>query len=115
MLSYTGEEVFMKSILIGLLLGVGAGILDVAPMILRKMNKFAVVSAFLQWVVLGFIITHIQFGVSGFLKGSIVAVACAIPIIAIVWEKEPKSSIPILLFSLVLGGLVGFAGDLMLK
>ena len=105
----------MKTLIVGLLLGVAAGILDTVPMILQKMNKYAIVSAFVQWVILGFIITHIQFGVSGFLKGAIVAVLCALPIIVLVWEKEPTSSIPILIFSAVLGALVGFAGDLLLK
>ena len=105
----------MKGILIGLALGSGAGILDIIPMILQKMNKFAVLSAFAQWVVLGLIITHIQFGVNGPLKGAVVATASAIPSIILIWEKEPKSGIPIILFSAVLGALVGFLGDKLLK
>ena len=50
----------MDKILIALLIGVVAGLIDVIPMIIQKMEKSANLSAFSHWVVLGLIIGTCQ-------------------------------------------------------
>jgi len=100
----------MKKLLVSIGIGVIAGIIDVVPMIIMQLNIYACLSAFTQWVILGIIINYIDLGIKAWLKGLIVAILCSIPILIIVSEKEAVSIIPILIFSAVLGTLVGFFG-----
>ncbi|MCX8129717.1 MAG: hypothetical protein N3I35_06410 [Clostridia bacterium] len=105
----------MGRIIFSLVIGVVAGIIDIIPMFLQKLDKYAILSAFVQWIILGFIITHIQFGVEGWLKGLIVSVLLALPIIILVMKTDFKSIFPILVMSGILGSLVGFIGDKYVK
>jgi hypothetical protein len=49
----------MNNILIALFIGIVAGIIDVIPMLIKKIDKFASLSAFAHWVVLGLIIPFV--------------------------------------------------------
>jgi len=49
------------------------------------------------------------------LKGLIIAELAALPIMILVFAKEPKSIIPIIIFSAVLGIAVGIAGARFVK
>lgn len=100
----------MKGILISLLIGAIAGIIDIIPMVIKKMDIYPILSAFIQWVILGLVIAHIQIGgLESWLKGLIVAVILALPISILVFKTEPKSVIIILIMSVILGSLVGLA------
>lgn len=103
----------MKKInfLIALLIGAIAGMVDVIPMILQDLNSYACSSAFIHWVALGAIIPYVAWNIKPWLKGLVIAGLTSLPIAIIVAEKEPISIIPILLFSAVLGILVGIAGN----
>ncbi len=101
----------MGKIYFTLIAGVLAGTVDIVPMIFQKLDKYSIISAFIQWMVAAFVITHIQFGIDGWLKGLIVAVLMALPIIVLVMKTDVKSAVPILAMSIVLGSLVGFIGD----
>ncbi len=101
----------MKNILIALLIGGIAGVIDVIPMIIQKLDKYACLSAFTQWVVLGLIIPSVNWTIQPWLKGFIIAELAALPIIILVSAKEPKSIVPILVMSAILGIFVGIAGN----
>lgn len=99
----------MNNILLSFALGAAAGIIDVIPMLIQKLDRYAIWSAFTQWLILGFIITFIKIpGLDGWLKGLIVSVMLSVPILIIVSKTEPKSIIIILFFTCILGSLVGF-------
>ncbi|MCP4051178.1 MAG: hypothetical protein GY730_10795 [bacterium] len=97
----------MSKLIISLLIGVIAGIIDVIPMLIQKLDKYACISAFIHWMVLGIIISYIDLPMSNWLKGIIIAVLSALPIIVIVAKDDPKSILPILIMSIVLGAFVG--------
>jgi hypothetical protein len=101
----------MENIILTLIIGIAAGIIDIIPMIIQKMDKYSIISAFVQWMVVTFVILNIDFGVANWLKGLIVAVLMAAPIAILVAKKELKSIIPIFVMSAVLGSIVGFVGD----
>jgi len=101
----------MNKILLSLALGAFAGIIDIIPMLMQKLDKHSIASAFIQWVILGFVITHMEFGIEGWLKGLIVAVILSVPVIVLVVKTDPKSSVPIIVMSAILGSVVGFVGD----
>jgi len=99
----------MKKLILSLLLGITAGIIDVIPMIVQGLNGYANSSAFIEWVILGVIITHIELlNLKGWLKGFVVAQLCVLPIVIIVAQNGILGIIPILLMTAILGSMVGF-------
>lgn len=99
----------MPKLIAALLIGIAAGIIDIIPMIIQKLNKYAIWSAFAHWVVLGFIISYIELPVSPWLKGLIVGAISSIPILILVSEEDKKAIPPILIMSIILGAAVGIA------
>ena len=58
-----------KKVLLGTILGIAAGIIDIIPMIIQKLPIHSILSAFSMWVVLGFIINTSALKINGALKG----------------------------------------------
>lgn len=101
----------IMGILLAIGIGIAAGIIDIIPMVLQKLDKYATFSAFVQWVVLGVVITYVQIGgLEGWLKGLIIAVLLTLPILILVAKDDKKSILPILIMTVILGSLVGLAG-----
>ena len=100
----------MNDILIALLIGIIAGIIDVIPMLIQKMEKAANLSAFSHWVVLGLIIPFVSWNIAPWLKGLIIAELSAIPILFMVAPKDKKAILPITVMSAILGIVVAIAG-----
>ena len=101
----------MNNLFIALFIGIVAGIIDVIPMLIQKLDKVSCISAFSHYLVLGLIIPFIHWGIEPWLTGLIVSVLSAIPIMIIVYPKDKKAIIPIAIFSIVLGICIGLAGD----
>jgi hypothetical protein len=99
----------MSRLLITVIIGIVAGIIDVIPMILQKLDKYANWSAFVHWIVLTIIISYLDIPWAGWLKGLVFAELSALPIMILVTKDDPKSAIPIAIMSAILGALVGIA------
>ncbi len=97
----------MTKLLVVLFIGFIAGIIDIIPMIIQKLDKYAIISAFVHWIVLAFLISYIVLPMPAWLKGLIIAELAALPILVLVWKDDPKSVIPIVIMSAILGLLVG--------
>lgn len=91
------------------MIGIIAGIIDIIPMIIQKLDKFAIISAFVHWIVLGILIAYVDFPLPLWLKGLVIAELSALPILVLVWKDNPKSVIPIVMMSAILGIIVGIA------
>ncbi len=100
----------MNDVLIALLIGVMAGIIDVIPMLIQKMNKAANLSAFTHWVVLGLIIPFVSWDIAPWLKGLVIAELSAVPVLFMVGAGDKKAVLPIVAMSALLGAAVGVAG-----
>ncbi|MFO7828306.1 MAG: hypothetical protein R6V23_06785 [Bacteroidales bacterium] len=100
----------MNHILMALIIGIVAGLLDVIPMIMMKLNKNAILSAFMHWVVLGLIIPFVEWDIDPWLKGLIIGELSAIPVMISVYSDDKKSMIPIILMSAILGIGIAIAG-----
>ena len=98
----------MQKIYISLLIGCFAGLLDIIPMLIQKLDWHATLSAFIQWLVLGLLIAHIEFKLPAWLKGLLVAELCALPIVVLVAQNDLVSVLPILIMSALLGSLTGY-------
>ncbi|MGE5454846.1 MAG: hypothetical protein ACM3O9_06585, partial [Methylocystaceae bacterium] len=70
----------MRRFWIAVGLGMAAGVIDVAPMLVMNTDVFACISAFLHWVFLGIVIVYIDWPIMGWLKGLIIAWLAALPV-----------------------------------
>lgn len=105
----------MKKIVTALFIGAAAGVIDIIPMIIQQLNIYAISSAFVHWLVLGLVIPFVNWEIRAWAKGTIISVLSSLPIIIIIAEKEPVSIIPVMIMSIILGGLVGALGKKLVK
>lgn len=101
----------MNTIIISIAIGIVAGILDILPMVIKKMNKLSIISAFLQYFFVSIIIVNIDLpGIAWWLQGSIISLALALPIIIIVSDHDKKAAPIIGSMAIILGALISIAG-----
>lgn len=101
----------MKEFLLTGLIGIVAGAIDVLPMIKMKLDRHSILSAFVFYLILPFVILNISlFGLAWWIKGGVVGLFLALPVIILVAGQDKKSVPPMLVMSFVLGTLIGIAG-----
>lgn len=101
----------MNQLLLSLLIGLIAAIIDVTPMILQKLDRSFVISAFLFWIVAGVMIPRMTLVENGWINGSLCAFLLLVPQLFLIGKLDPKA-IPIIVgTTLVLGAGVGFASS----
>ena len=101
----------MREILLTILIGFIAGIIDVLPMIKMKLDKYAISSAFIFYFIMPFMIYNFKlFDNIWWLKGGLITFILAISTIIIVSKADKKSAIPISIMAIVLGTGIGIAG-----
>lgn len=119
----------MKRTIVGLSLGLVAGLIDLIPMLIQKLSWDANLSALSMWIIIGFFISNTDFKINStvktimigaipdnstgkwnpFIKGAIISLLILIPAAFIIGWKEPLSLIPIIAITTILGGLLGFS------
>jgi hypothetical protein len=101
----------MDTLLLSVIIGITAGVIDIIPMIIQKLDKRATISAFLQYFFVSVIIVNIDLPhVVWWLQGGLISVALALPVVMIV-ASEDKKAVPIILtMAAILGSLIGVAG-----
>ena len=105
----------MKKILLSLGLGLAAAVIDVLPMVIRKLDKSYIFSALFVWIALGLIIPSAELIPIGWLNGLTIALLCVLPVICLVFKLD-RAAVPVMLVSAaVLGSAVGFFGKLLIK
>ena len=94
-----------------LVIGIVAGVIDVLPMIKMKVDKYSCISAFVYYLIVPFIIFEVKwFGNLWWLKGGIVTILMAIPVIILVAKEDKKSPLAMTIMSIVLGSIIGVVG-----
>lgn len=88
-------------------IGVFAGVIDVIPMLVQKIDAASCWSAFVHWVVLSVLISYVRAPLADWAKGAAIGFFSALSVVILVAQSDPASILPILATSLVLGGLVG--------
>lgn len=101
----------MKEIILTLLIGTAAGIIDILPMIKMKLDKHSIFSAFVHYLIAPFFIFHTElFGMAWWLKGGVITLILAVPVIILVAKEDKKSAVPMIVMSVGLGTLMGVVG-----
>jgi len=102
----------MNDFLIAIIIGLVAGLIDITPMIIMKLEKSANISAFVHYFALGLIIPFVDWGIAPWIKGIVIALLTTIPIMIIIFPKDKKAIIPMIVFALILGAGIGLAGEI---
>jgi hypothetical protein len=98
----------MNKPLKGVLMGALAGLIDIVPMVIQKLDWSANISAFIFWVVAGFVIATSNLNLKGALKGLVVSCILIIPTALLIGWKEPLSLIPVYGMTVILGSALGY-------
>jgi CHASE2 domain-containing sensor protein len=101
--------------IVGLTIGICAGIIDLIPMIIQKLSWDANLSAFSMWVVIGFFLSISTLKIKGILKGLVISILILFPNLFIIGWKEPVSLIPILIMTMILGAISGYLYQKIIK
>lgn len=101
----------MKKILVGLVLGLVAGIIDVIPMVLQNLTWDANFSALAMWIIIGFLIATNKLKIYSTIKGILISFLVLFPSAILIGWHEPMSLIPISIMTLILGAFLGFSID----
>jgi len=101
----------MKNKLIGVGFGTIAGIIDVTPMIIQKLTWDANVSAFSMWIIIGLVISSIDFKINSIIKGILISFMILLPSAILIAWKQPFAMLPISFMTLILGGGLGYFID----
>lgn len=96
----------MKWVLL-VIIGVLAGIVDVLPMIKMKIDRYSIASAFLFHVIAAMILYFVKVDMVFWLKGGVVYLLMALPLILLVARDDKKSVLAMVVSSVVIGSLVG--------
>jgi len=101
----------MNTLLLSAIIGIVAGIIDITPMIIQKLDKRASISAFLQYFFVSIIIVNIDLPhIVWWLQGGLISVALALPVVVLV-SAQDKKAVPIILsIAAILGTLIGVTG-----
>ena len=100
----------MNNFLIAAIIGLAAGLIDVIPMIIQKLDRTSCISAFVHYFILGLIIPYVNWNLDPWFKGMIISLLMALPVMVIVYSKDKKAIIPMIIFALILGAGIGIAG-----
>ncbi len=104
----------MKDIILTIIVGILAGIIDTLPMIKMKQDKNSIISAFTFYLIVPFLIYGTTlFGMPWWLEGGILTLAIALPIIILVSKTDKKAYLPMIVMSVILGTAIGVAGHLL--
>lgn len=101
----------MKQYLLSILIGIIIGTIDILPMILRKLDKMFIFSAFSMWLIAGILITKTDFTSYGFLNGIILASLLALPLLFLIIRLDRNAIPQIIITTIFLGALLGFSNN----
>ena len=100
----------MNDFLIAIIIGLIAGLIDTIPMMIQKLDKRDTISAFVHYFALGLIIPFVNWGITPWITGIVIALFTSIPIMIIVYPRDKKAIIPMIVFTLILGAGIGIVG-----
>lgn len=99
----------MNSTIIVILIGVVAGIIDIIPMFIKKLDRLFILSAFLFWCVNSFITSRVILIPNSTINGLCVTALLFLPLSFLIYRVDREAIIPVILTTTVLGLLVGFS------
>jgi hypothetical protein len=98
----------MDRLLLSILLGVIIGIIDIIPMIIKKLPRYSTISAFFHFFFTTIVIVNIDIPyIVWWLEGAIIGFALMIPMLIHVGHSDKKPLPIIAINAIVLGSVAG--------
>jgi putative flippase GtrA len=98
----------MNKLLITLAVAVAAGLIDIAPMLLRGTDRTTVASVFVHWFVTTIFISYAVMPIPPMAKGALIAALSTLPILITYAAVHPERLLPIFAIAIVLGAVIGY-------
>ena len=100
----------MQTLIAAVLTGILAGAIDTVPMVVRKMPRYSIVSAFCHYLIVSLVVFYIDVPqLCWVFKGGVVALLLAVPMAIQVGGTDRKAVGAMLAAAVVLGTLIGVA------
>jgi hypothetical protein len=101
----------MDKLLLSVIIGLVAGVVDTIPMIVQKLPGYSTVSAFFHYFFVSIVIVNIDLPhIPWWLEGGLLSFALMIPMLIHVGHTDKKPVPIIAANAIVIGTLVGIAG-----
>jgi hypothetical protein len=101
----------MDTLLLSVIIGIVAGMIDVTPMIIQKLPKYSTMAAFVYFFFISIIIVHIDLPhIPWWLEGGLISFALMIPVLIHVGHTDKKPLPIITVNTLIIGTFIGMAG-----
>ncbi len=101
----------MDELLLSVIIGLAAGVVDVIPMIAQKLPRYSTIAAFFHYFFISIIIVNIDLPhIPWWLEGGLISFALMIPMLIHVGHEDKKPLPIIAANSVIIGTLVGIAG-----
>lgn len=100
------EVHFMNHLLFSMLVGLFIGIIDIIPMVIRKMPRYSIVAAFFHFFFVSIVILNIDIpSIAWWMEGGIVGFALMLPMLIHVGHFD-KKPLPIIACNSILFGIL---------
>ena len=101
----------MDKLLLSIIIGFVAGIADIIPMIVQKLPKYSIISAFTHYFFISIVIINIDLPyIPWWVEGGLISFALMIPMLIHVGHADKKPLPIITVNSIIIGTLIGIAG-----
>ena len=90
-----------------LIIGIGAGVIDILPGVLNGVDIRVTVAGFSFWVTNALVIAFVSLPLKNWQKGLLISSLLAIPGVVLLSLVHPDSVIPMIVLTVFLGALVG--------
>lgn len=105
----------MRSYLIIILIGLVSGFIGIVPLLRLKADKYTVISAFVFFLLMPYVIFHMNFPlVKWWLKGTVISFGLILPLAIAAGKGNKKCIFPMLLMAVVVGAFITFLGHYLL-
>lgn len=100
----------MDKLLLSVILGLGAGIIDIIPMLVQKLPKHSTISAFVYYFFISIVIVNVDLPhIPWWLEGGLISFALMIPMLIHIAHTDKKPLPIISANAIIIGTLVGVA------
>ncbi len=98
----------MSKLIMTIAIGIAAGAVDIAPMLLRGTDRTQLASVFTHWFVTTIFISYAVMPIHPIAKGALIGALSTLPILITYASAHPERLLPIFAIAIVLGGVVGY-------
>ena len=105
----------MNSFTISLCIGLAAAVIDIIPMIIKRLDKLFILSAFTMWIFVGIANGMLNIVETPVLNGLAVALMFFLPLSFLIFRQDNSAFLQICITTVLLGSLVGAGTGIFIK